>query len=1656
MDTAIASLMQAKADNRTVLNAQDMSMSDSLKLFQTRDDAKARRLVINKSAGVEDFYRLIERYCDRYFFPNTNTIMKTLRGSNPQLPQLYQMYNTKGALFMWIQSNVKLPFLRFQPLRVFGYPEKVAQSPVPNKDGTKVDNQSTVSSTCSSNTTPVKSNTKADVIERLSLSLPEEARRPPFQMLQFKLAQLTNKKWQDKKPIVLRQFEQYVQIHYPDHSMVLMESLRKIKTYNVLQALFTNPKKFAVHAIEIVGRTCFIPQEKDDDTLAELNEEQELNPSPVVDPEYEVVIDGITDNPSNIVPRTTFPGNNSRSSWCNGTNNSLNMLMQSTYTHMGVTVDPPFSGNEVIHHHTTWTLKLRGNNRQDIEKAAAVIREHFLEVLRTDDAAFNVTLWQIKPTRVELSMPLPSNVHVSAVSGPFTNGLETIVEVAQSNHEATEQSEVDYEAPNGYDFDGSEGSPDITSDNLEPLSWRFAPTLHPDSTPGIRTLSTSTFTEGTGRRSTFRVRITYSGEAAPWEVAHKYYHAVNSAVEEVRAYVELADTDGTTGMKITLRGLAIGEISDSDAINIPKGEETWSPYILDIARSERSNTTTFELVLHTTMNIFMMHYEGLAAESGCPAVFQHMRILQGGMNQITSIDIIEHQLMGYSEISVLTGTHLYHSINDIKRELFTRISQVEPQPVEEEMFELSWEHRSKNNVTAPILVVYALSSKEKEMINALLTLEQGDPSMYPLTHEYNVHNCTAQLAIKQLPSALRYQQYFLMNLSRLEITQYPGLWLPPPAEVTPGSPNTDDLKIHELLVRIAGLFQTATGSKIPYLFTESLYRNGSLILLFDRSNMSTVLFNLKALRDMLSNWLDPRVMATLSITIPGVTYLNGHGAVHPSELESMLASAVTSAQSRADAGDDSQVDKLMAIIGLAQSKLRPTPQDLPPTPATNGNVDQEAIVQGVLQALQKLQENNDPLLGTIGVRNQETVSSPLSSISEEKITSIMATSFQRVLMMKPAPASDDDDAVGSGPPDGMNTNQMTLLQMALGATLGNTENLQRRVATVLSDIKADIHSLKSSQPPVPRASPLDAQSSEIMAKVNLLCDTFAEGSNVMDEVTHLRNNYIHMQGCMEMCTKVWTQTFKFTAMFRSQVPQEHQTPELNQAISRLEELMRLTWQLIEYEKTRRMTLEYRAQHDESEDEDGEEDTETLTAVTEASTTAQSCANPLDNTSSGAGAHDNSNLENDTSSKSSATPTVNSTAAVVTSVKPENPFYQPLSNATSPAEGTSDTKTVDEKEQRGASQENTDNEATKLDNSLDGGTSPSAGGNNEAKASNVEASTADQKEGDAVPSSNTAVDSYLTPPALLDAKTPDTDASFDQGNLATQPEDQAKHTLPDPPTGFTPKKGDPAECPSEDEDKDEVKSEAIYIPPSRIHPDSAAPVDVFLKAPTVTTNLPESYVIIKGIPDSLDIFNTHIHDKNEDSWQVGDHRSSIAHLLISTTRGIPGDEEKWLLNGISIQDGTLRLHGNTEFLRHNYTHLRNHIRPWFPEEDAEQIEFTFHEIGNEAGSEGGVHSPIEPVKLDGKMGATDGVTEAAQSTVATATDGDKVAPTTNGGEQICSEDNNSSDNNAAKQNDTDGFNIGKGKSANSTTERKKRVIKGKRPRFERELESNLKK
>ena len=126
------------------------------------------------------------------------------------------------------------------------------------------------------------------------------------------------------------------------------------------------------------------------------------------------------------------------------------------------------------------------------------------------------------------------------------------------------------------------------------------------------------------------------------------------------------------------------------------------------------------------------------------------------------------------------------------------------------------------------------------------------------------------------------------------------------------------------------------------------------------------------------------------------------------------------------------------------------------------------------------------------------------------------------------------------------------------------------------------------------------------------------------------------------------------------------------------------------------------------------------------------------------------------------------------------------------------------------------------------------------------------------------------------------------------------------------------------------------------------------------------------------------------------------------------------------------------------------------EDAEQIEFTFHEIGDEAGSEGGVHSPIEPVNLDGKMGATDGVSEAAQSTVATATDGDKVSPTTNGGEQLYSGDN-SSDNNAAKQNDNDGFNIGKGnESADSTTESKKRIIKSRPPRWKTDLESTLKK
>ena len=65
----------------------------------------------------------------------------------------------------------------------------------------------------------------------------------------------------------------------------------------------------------------------------------------------------------------------------------------------------------------------------------------------------------------------------------------------------------------------------------------------------------------------------------------------------------------------------------------------------------------------------------------------------------------------------------------------------------------------------------------------------------------------------------------------------------------------------------------------------------------------------------------------------------------------------------------------------------------------------------------------------------------------------------------------------------------------------------------------------------------------------------------------------------------------------------------------------------------------------------------------------------------------------------------------------------------------------------------------------------------------------------------------------------------------------------------------------------------------------------------------------------------------------------------------------------------------------------------------------------------------------------------------------MAPTTNGGEQICSGDN-SSDNNAAKQNDTDEFNIGKGKSADSTTEGKKRIIKSRPPRWKTDLESTL--
>ena len=78
MDIAITSLVQAKADDRTALNAQNMSVSDSPKLFQTSDDRKARRAVISQSASAEQYYQLLARYCDRYFFPHANTIMKVL------------------------------------------------------------------------------------------------------------------------------------------------------------------------------------------------------------------------------------------------------------------------------------------------------------------------------------------------------------------------------------------------------------------------------------------------------------------------------------------------------------------------------------------------------------------------------------------------------------------------------------------------------------------------------------------------------------------------------------------------------------------------------------------------------------------------------------------------------------------------------------------------------------------------------------------------------------------------------------------------------------------------------------------------------------------------------------------------------------------------------------------------------------------------------------------------------------------------------------------------------------------------------------------------------------------------------------------------------------------------------------------------------------------------------------------------------------------------------------------------------------------------------------------------------------------------------------------------------------------------------------------
>ena len=255
--------------------------------------------------------------------------------------------------------------------------------------------------------------------------------------------------------------------------------------------------------------------------------------------------------------------------------------------------------------------------------------------------------------------------------------------------------------------------------------------------------------------------------------------------------------------------------------------------------------------------------------------------------------------------------------------------------------------------------------------------------------------------------------------------------------------------------------------------------------------------------------------------------------------------------------------------------------------------------------------------------------------------------------------------------------------------------------------------------------------------------------------------------------------------------------------------------------------------------------------------------------------------------------------------------------------------------------------------------------------------------------------------------------------------------------------------SSPEDKDELQCEAFYIPAERVQPGFVPPANVFPKAPAAQSNLPASYVIMNGITPEHDIFDTFIRNPKEESWQIGTYRSTISHLLICSTKGWGGGNAPWYLNGISFQGGKYRLHGDAEFLRHNYINLRNSMRSWLPEDDAEQIDFIFPEA-EDGDTDGGVLSPIDPVNLEEKMGNTNAVSKVEKSTIETATVTVKLESPSDG-----EDNNNSSEKNAKQRSDNIEFSIGTGKSSTDSTEGKKRVIKKKPPRMQTELKSDLK-